>query len=78
MHLNWGFVKFQFLTWFGEKIKITQIHPRSVLNLQIDLKIGMIWIWTWDFYKSNWEVDLDKKLKYPKCNQDLFWNLQLI
>ena len=42
MHLNWGFLKFQFRNRFGEKMKITQIQPRFVLKLSIDLKLGMI------------------------------------
>ena len=32
MHLNWGFLKFQFGNRFGEKMKITQIQVRFVLR----------------------------------------------
>ena len=42
MKLNWGFLKFQLENQSGEKIKITQIQPRFVLKLLIDLKLGMI------------------------------------
>ena len=42
MKLNWGFLKFQLENQFGEKIKITQIQPKFVLKLLIDLKLGMI------------------------------------
>ena len=47
MNLNCGFFKFQFCNRFVEKVKITQIHPRSVLNLQIDFK-------DWDDMDLNW------------------------
>ena len=42
MKLNWRFLKLQLGNRFGEKIKITQIQPRFVLKLLIDLKLGMI------------------------------------
>ena len=41
MHLNWGFLKFQFGSRFGEKMKTTLTQPRFVLKLSIDLKLGM-------------------------------------
>ena len=42
MKPNWRFLEFQLENQFGEKIKITQIQPRFVLKLLIDLKSGMI------------------------------------
>ena len=42
MKLNWVFLNFQLKNQFGEKVKITQIQPRFVLKLLIDLKLGMI------------------------------------
>ena len=42
MNLNWRFLKFQLGIRFREKNQITQIQPRFVLKLSIDLKLGMI------------------------------------
>ena len=42
MHLNLGFLKFQFGNQFGEENEITQTQPRFVLKLSINLKLGMI------------------------------------
>ena len=41
MHLNWGFLKFQFGNRFGEEMKITQIQHRFVLKFAIHFKFGM-------------------------------------
>ena len=42
MNLNSGFLKFQLGNQFGEKINITQIQPRFVLKISVDLKLGII------------------------------------
>ena len=75
MHLNWVYCGNR----FREKIKISQIQPRFVLKLSINLKLGLIYTWTRNFLNSNWEAKLEKKnKKYPKYNPDWFWNFRFI
>ena len=42
MHINWNFLNSGLETDLEKKIKITQIQPRFVQKLPIDLKLRMI------------------------------------
>ena len=63
MCLNCGFLKIQSRNRLREEIKITQIQPRFVLKLTIHFKFGVTQTWTGDFLNSNWESDLEEKIK---------------